>query len=74
MKARYGIINMQIKRAIGQLPWGKSFRNLRTNEMVYLYNETIKNILSDYIPHETITCDDRDPPWINNSIFERVNA
>ena len=27
-----------------------------------------KNILSNYIPHETITCDDRDPPWINKNI------
>ena len=52
----------QIKRAIEQFPWEKSFRNLRINEMVYLYNKTVKNILSNYIPHETITCNHRDPP------------
>ena len=28
--------------------------------MVHLFNKTIKNILSNYIPHETFTCDDRD--------------
>ena len=38
------------------------------NEKVSIFNATIKNILSNYIPHETITCDDRDPPWINKSI------
>ena len=39
----------QIKRAVEQFPWEKSFRNLRINEMVYLFNKTIKNILSNYI-------------------------
>ena len=36
--------------------------------MVHLFNRTIKNVIRNFIPHETITCDDRDPPWINNSI------
>ena len=36
--------------------------------MFYLFNKTITNILSNYIPHEAITCDDRDPPLINNTI------
>ena len=26
-----------------------------------MFNKTIKNIMSNYIPHETITCNDRDP-------------
>ena len=46
--------NDQIKRAIERFPSEKSFRNLRINEMVYLFNKTIKNILSNYIPYETI--------------------
>ena len=62
----------QIKRAIEQFPWEKSFRNLCINEMVHLFNKTIKNILSNYIPHETITCDDRDPPWINSKIKQLI--
>ena len=40
--------------------------------MVHLFNKTIKNILSNYIPHETITCDDRDPPWINSKIKQLI--
>ena len=35
-------------------------------------NKTIKNILSNDIAHETITCDDRDPPWINNKIKQLI--
>ena len=57
-------------------PWEKSFRNLCINEMVHFFNKTIKDILSNYIPHETITCDDRDPPWINSKfkqLIEEIN-
>ena len=40
--------------------------------MVFLFNKTIKNIFSDFIPHETVTCDDRDPLWINNNIKQLI--
>ena len=33
-----------------------------------MFNKTIKNIMSNYIPQETITCYDRVPPWINKDI------
>ena len=58
----------QIQRAIEQFSWEKSFRNLNVNEMVSLFNKTFKDILSNYIPQETITCDDQDPPWFNKNI------
>ena len=41
-----------------------SFENNSVNEKLNIFNATIKNILSNYIPHETITCDDRDRRWI----------
>ena len=41
---------------------------MNVNDMVHLFNRTFKNILRNFIPHETITCDDRDTPWINSSI------
>ena len=40
--------------------------------MVSLFNKTIKNILSNYIPHERITCDDKDPPWFNKNIKQLI--
>ena len=42
------------------------------NEKVNRFNATIKNILSNYIPHETITCDEIDPPWINKNIKQLI--
>ena len=64
----------QIQRATEQFSWEKSFRNLNFNEMFSLFNRTIKNILSNYISHETIICDDKDPPWFNNNIKEKNNT
>ena len=34
----------QIREAIEKFPWGRSFKNLEINEMVFLFNRTIKNI------------------------------
>ena len=41
--------------------------------MVFLFNRTIKNVLSNYILHEIIICDDQDPPWIKNRLKELFN-
>ena len=48
--------------------WERGFSNLNINEMVSVCHTTIKNIMANFIPHETINCDDRDTPWINNRI------
>ena len=58
----------QIYRVTEQFSREKLFRNQSIDEMDSLFNRTIKNILSNYIPHKTIICDDKDPPWINNNI------
>ena len=48
------------------------FSNLDINEMVSVCNTFIKNIMANFIPHETIIYDDRDPPWINNRITQLI--
>ena len=62
----------QIQQAIELFSWEKSFRNLNINKMVSLFNKTIKNILSNYNPHERITCDDKDPPWFSKNIKQLI--
>ena len=37
-----------------------------------MFNKTVKNIMSNYIPHKTITCYDRDPSWINKDIKQLI--
>ena len=58
----------QIRQAISEFPWDNRFSNISLNEQVQLFSQTFQNIISNYIPHETITCDDRNPPWIDEKI------
>ena len=48
--------------------WERVFSNTSVNEKVDTFSKTILNILSNFIPHELIVCDDKDPPWFNNRI------
>ena len=61
----------QIHQAIEQFSWKKLFRNLNIIEMVSLF-KTIKNILSNYICYERITCDIKDSPWFNKNIKQLI--
>ena len=37
-----------------------------------LYLRKVSRNLSNCIPHETITCDDNDPPWFNKNIKQLI--
>ena len=41
--------------------------------MVSIFNQTIINILCNFIPHETVLFDDRDPPWMNKEIKKSIH-
>ena len=56
-----------IKRAINSFDWDKTFSNIDIDNMVSIFNQTIVNILCNFIPHETILFDDRDPPWMKKN-------
>ena len=43
-----------IRRAISNFNWEKAFYNTNVNKKVSIFNETILNVLSNYIPHETL--------------------
>ena len=54
------------RKAVYIFPWKKALQNLNISHMIFfLFNKTVKNIISNYIPHESVTFDDRDLPWIN---------
>ena len=62
-----------IRRAVDQFNWQKAFLNKNVNEKGNIFNETILNILRNFIPHETVLCDDRDPSWFNNKIKSLIH-
>ena len=41
--------------------------------MISLFNRIFKNILSNYIPHETIICDGKVPSWVNTNIKQLIH-
>ena len=71
------ILNLFEKQLNG-FNWTRAFSNTSVNKKVNIFNSTILNILSNFIPHEMLTCDDKDPPWFNKKtkgiIQEKNNA
>ena len=57
-----------IRRAIKEFNWEKAFSNTSVNEKVDIFNRTILNILSNFIPQEIIVYGDKDPPWFGNRV------
>ena len=49
-----------IKRAIDQFDWVRALSNVNVDEKVYFFTKTLLSIIQNFIPHETIICDDRD--------------
>ena len=71
---QYKDANIQlIRRTINGSNWTRVFSNTSVNEKVNIFkvnifNNTILNILSNFIPHKILTCDDKDPSWFNKKI------
>ena len=57
-----------IRRAISNFNWDRAFLNTNVTEKVSIFTSTVMNILSNFILHETIVCDNKDPPWFNKAI------
>ena len=47
--------------------------NKHVDKKVLIFNKTVLNILSSFIPHEVIVCDEKDPPWFNGKIKSLIN-
>ena len=63
-----------IRRALNDSNWERAFSNTNVNEKVCIFNKSVLNVLSNFIPHETIFCDDKDPPWFNSQIKSLLQA
>ena len=47
------------------------FSNKSAHEQVTIFNQTLI-FFSNYIPNKLITVDNKDPPWINESIKKKI--
>ena len=57
-----------IQRSIEMFDWDRAFTNSNVNDMVDTCTKTIQKVLSNFIPHQKTTIDDKDPPWFNTKI------
>ena len=67
---------MNVKRAINGISLERSFADSDKNDKIYLFNKTlikIKNVLSNFIPYETVEFDDRDPLLIHSQPDQTFN-
>ena len=55
-------------KTIEGFDWDKAFLDKNTDEKASILTKATLKIMSDFIPKEIVTTDDRDPPWINNKI------
>ena len=61
-----------ITTAINQVDWMFMFSYKNVHQQVNIFNETIINIFSNFIPNELVTFDDKDPPWMTEKLKEKI--
>ena len=64
--------NDAIKRAIELVNWDSLFSHKNVHEEVAIFNQTLMNIFSNYIPNKFITIHDKDPSWMNEYIKRKI--
>ena len=52
--------------------WETLFNNKIVNKQVSIFNETIMDIFSNFVPNKQVTFDDSNPPWVNNFVKDKV--
>ena len=57
-----------IRRALNDFNWERAFSNANVNEKVYIFSKSVLNVLSNFIPHESILCNYKDLLWFNSRI------
>ena len=63
---------MLIQRAVAGFPWHLHLINHDPSWQVKFFNETILNIMSNFIPNEYIKVQPKDPPWINVKLKKMI--
>ena len=61
-----------INFAIESFNWEKAFDGKDIHAQVALFNETLLNIFSNFIPNRTKTFTGSDPPWMTEDIKNKI--
>ena len=63
-----------IQKSIKSVNWETLFYNKTVNKKVFIFNETITNIFSNFVPNKLVTFDDSNPPWMNDFIKNKIKC
>ena len=61
-----------IKKSIESLNWEVMFNNKRVHKQVFIFNDTLMNIFSNFTPNKLFTIDDMDPSWMNDFVKSKI--
>ena len=64
----------QIKNALASFNWERALSNSSIDKKTSILNETIINVMNNYIPNERKVFDDQKPPWMNVEIENSITA
>ena len=64
----------QIKNALASFNWERVLSNSSIDKKISILNETIINVMNNYIPNERKVFDDQKPPWMNVEIENSITA
>ena len=61
-----------ILSALQNVDWDRLFAKKTVHQQVNLLNDIILSVFTNFVPNKVITCDDRDPSWINDNIKNKI--
>ena len=61
-----------IQKSVKSVNWENLFNNKTINKQVSIFNETIMNIFSNFVPNKLVTFGDSNPPWMNEFIKNKI--
>ena len=64
--------NILTKRDYAEFSWHLHLINHDPSWQVKFFNETILNIMSNFIPNQYINVQPKDPPWINEKLKKMI--
>ena len=57
-----------IRKSLFQINWHNDLKDLNVNDQVEYLSSCILNVFSNFVPNKTITCRDKDPPWMTEEV------
>ena len=55
------------------MDWEFLISNKSANQRVIIFNGTVMNVFSNFVPNKFMTFNDQDTPWMTSSIKDKIN-